>query len=546
MVEENLATPQIEAKRWIPSLVWVVPIAAALVGLSLLINAWRTTGPRITIRFQTAEGLEVGKTLVKFRNVTIGHVTGITLNADRSGVLVTADLTKSAEDVATYDTQFWVVRPRIGVGWASGLDTLLSGAFIGAEAGASKAPRRDFSGLENPPPLPHALHGKQVVLHADDLGSVSLGAPVYFKRFQVGRIIDEKLAHDGKGAELVLFIDAPNDRFVSKSTRFWNVSGIDVSVGANGMNIKTESLASVVVGGVAFGTSPALQDDPSTPAEEQFTLYKDEATAMAPPNGEPHYVRMRFARSLRGLAPGAPVEFVGVNIGSVLSIDLDYDPKSQQFPVIVTALLYPRRMGRAYVALEERGTTESDEKMAQLVGELVARGLRAQPRSASLLTGQLYLALDFIPGASKVRYDAAARPLEIPTAPGSIDELQLQVASILKKIDDLPLNGIARHLDGDLTSGHATLEHLNGEVLPGAASTLKALRGTLDNVDRTLADDAPWRGSVEDTLRETRLTLESVRALTDYLNRHPSSVIRGRRGRDPAAGAAAIVQKTAP
>jgi len=537
-VDQTPAAPHVTAKRWVPSLVWLVPLAAALVGLSLLINAWRTTGPRITISFQTAEGLEVGKTLVKYRDVTIGHVTAITLSADHNSVLVTADLAKDAEDVASDDTQFWVVRPRVGVGWASGLETLLSGAFIGAETGVSKARRRNFIGLENPPPLPHAPQGKRVVLHANDLGSVSLGAPVYFRQLQVGRVIDEKLDADGTGAQLVLFIDAPHDRFVSRSTRFWNVSGVEVSLGPNGMDLKTQSLMSVLAGGIAFGTAPTIQAGLPIGVSGQFMLYKDEAAAMAPPDGEPHYVRMRFEQSLRGLAIGAPVEFVGVNIGSVLSIDLDYDAKNQRFPVIVTAQIYPRRMGRAYDELAEQGATESDDKMARLVGQLVARGLRAQPRPGSLLTPQLYLALDFIPGASKVAFDAAATPLEIPTMRGSIDELQLKLASIVNKIDRLPLGDIAQHLDGDLVSLHGTLDHINAEVLPGATDTLGALHTTLGNVDRILADDSPWRDSVEQTLAEARRTMRSVRSLTDYLNRHPEALIRGRHAQKPSTDSA--------
>ena len=122
--DRALPVPLIRARRWVPSLVWLVPTIAALVGLSLLINTWRAAGPRITIGFQTAEGLEVGKTLVKYRNVTIGHVTAIALSADRKSVIVTADLAKSGQVAANYDTQFWVVRPRFGVGWVSGLDTL--------------------------------------------------------------------------------------------------------------------------------------------------------------------------------------------------------------------------------------------------------------------------------------------------------------------------------------------------------------------------------------------------------------------------------------
>jgi paraquat-inducible protein B len=535
-----------KSKGWVPSLVWLVPIAAALVGLSLVINSWRTTGPRITISFQTAEGLEVGKTLVKYRNVTIGHVTAITLSANRNSVLVTADLARSASDVATSDAQFWVVRPRIGVGWVSGLDTLLSGAFISAETGESKTRRSEFVGLESPPPLAHGWAGKRVVLRTDDLGSVSLGAPVYFRRLAVGRVIDEKLEPDGSGALLVLFIDAPNDRFINPSSRFWNASGIDVSLSAKGLKLKTESLASVIVGGIAFDTAPDVGNATPTSPGATYVLFKDEATAMAPPDGEPHYVRMRFAQSLRGMSPGAPVEFIGVNIGTVFSVDLDYDARNQSFPALVTAVVYPRRMGRAYDTLVEQGMAESDDKMAQLVGRLVARGLRAQPRPANLLTGQLYLALDFIPGVHTAQFNATSRPLEIPTTEGGIDELQLRLAHVVRKIDELPLQEIARHLDSDLTGMHGTLDRINGELLPGASAAVSAMHDTLGSIDRALAEDSPWRASVELTLGEARRTMRSIRSLANYLDRHPEALIRGRRSQNTGAEAPTEAKEVAP
>ena len=535
--------PHVEVKRWTPALIWLVPITAALIGLSLLINAWRTSGPRVTISFQTAQGLEVGKSLVKYRNVTIGRVSAIVLSPDQDHVLVSVDLDKSAADLATTGTRFWVVRPRIGVGWVSGLETLVSGSFIAAERGDSTTPGRFFVGLENEPPLTHGRAGRSVVLHTPDLGSLNLGAPVYFRRFEVGHVIDRQLERDGSGVRLVAFVDAPNDRFITRSTRFWNASGIDVTLGAEGMKLKTESLAAVLAGGIAFETAPALHDPQPAPPEMQFTLFKDETAAMAPPDGPPRYVRMRFAQSLRGLALGAPVEFVGVNIGSVLSIDLDYDTRDHSFPVIVTALIYPRRMGRAYQTLLEQGADESEDSMARLVGQLVARGLRAQTRPGNLLTGQLYLALDFIPHARAARFSAAVRPVEIPTVAGSFDELQLRLASIVTKIDQMPLRDIAHHLDSDLITLRGTLEQVHTQLLPTAQSALGSAQHLLSGADRTLAEDAPWRESLDQTLAEARRSLRSVRSLTDYLNRHPEALIRGRQaagsppeGRPIAAG----------
>jgi paraquat-inducible protein B len=362
---------------------------------------------------------------------------------------------------------------------------------------------------------------------------------VYFRQFQVGRVIDENLLPDGS-TRVTVFVDAPYDGFVKPVTRFWNASGIDVKLGADGLNVQTESLAAVLAGGIAFDDGPT--EDLAAAAvgmPGDFTLYKNETEAMAPPDGEPHYVRMRFAQALRGLEVGAPVEFVGVNIGSVIAVDLGYEPQNKSFPVVVTAKLYPRRMGQAYEILVAQGKTETEETLAAFVGTLVNRGLRAQPRSASLLTGKLYIALDFLPASPRVAFDASNRPVELPTVNGSFQELEANIGRLVKKVNDLPLEQIAADLHTDLTDLHETLSELHGRVLPSAVDTLSALHTTLDFVDRTLDVESPLQRGLTETLSESRTTLQAVRELADYLDRHPDALLRGRRAqkmpRRPAA-----------
>ena len=225
--EEELPTPAVQNRRWIPRLVWVVPIVAAVIGISLLIRNWENAGPRITISFLSGEGVQVGKTLVKYRDVTVGHVSAVVLSADHQTVVVSADLSKDAASLLKADTQFWIVRPRIGVGSVSGLDTLLSGVYIGMKTGAATLRERQFVGLENPPALSHGPRGRELQLHAARAGSLAIGAPVYFRQFQVGRVIDENLLRDGS-TRVTVFVEAPYDGFVKPVTRFWNASGIDV------------------------------------------------------------------------------------------------------------------------------------------------------------------------------------------------------------------------------------------------------------------------------------------------------------------------------
>jgi paraquat-inducible protein B len=526
--EEELPAPAVRNRTWIPRLVWVVPIVAAVTGISLLVKNWENAGPQITISFLSGEGVQVGKTLVKYRDVTVGHVSAVGLSADHQTVLVSADLSKDAASLLKADTQFWIVRPRIGVGSVSGLGTLLSGNYIGMKTGAATLSERHFIGLENPPALSHGPRGRELMLHAARAGSLGIGAPVYFRQFQVGRVIDENLLSDGS-TRVTVFVEAPYDGFVKPVTRFWNASGIDVKLGADGLNVQTESLAAVLAGGVAFDDGPTEVVAAAVDMPGNFSLYKNETEAMAPPDGDPHYVRMRFSQALRGLDVGAPVEFVGVNIGSVVAVDLGYQRQDRSFPVIVTAKLYPRRMGQAYDALTAQGKTESVETLATFVGTLVDRGLRAQPRSASLLTGKLYIALDFLPASSRTTFDASIRPLELPTANGTFQELEASVGRLVKKVNDLPLEQIAADLHTDLTDLHETLSELHGRVLPSAVDTLSALHTTLNSVDRTLDVESPLQRGLTETLSESRTTLQAVRELADYLDRHPDALLRGRR-----------------
>jgi paraquat-inducible protein B len=526
--EEELPTPLVQNRRWIPRLVWVVPIAAAVIGISLLIRNLENAGPRITISFLSAEGVQVGKTLVKYRDVTVGSVSAVVLSADHQTVVVSADLSKDAASLLKADTQFWIVRPRIGVGSVSGLDTLLSGVYIGMKTGTATSGERHFVGLENPPALSHGPRGRELQLHAARRGSLAIGAPVYFRQFQVGRVIDESLLPDGS-TRVTVFVDAPYDGFVKPVTRFWNASGIDVKLGADGLDVHTESLAAVIAGGLAFDDGPPEAVPAAAGIPSDFTLYKNETEAMAPPDGAPHYVRMRFAQALRGLEVGAPVEFVGVDIGSVVAVDLGYDGHDKSFPVIVTAKLYPRRMGQAYEALAAQGKTESEATLAAFVGTLVNRGLRAQPRSGSLLTGKLYIALDFLPASPRAAFDASIRPLELPTVNGTFQELEANVGRLVKKVNDLPLEKIAADLHTDLTDLHETLSELHTRVLPSAVDTLSALHSTLDSADRTLDVESPLQRGLTETLSETRNTLRAVRELADYVDRHPDALLRGRR-----------------
>ena len=533
---DDLPRPVVERRRYRGSLIWLVPALAALVGLSLVIHSWLQAGPEITVSFQSAEGLDAGKTPVKYKNVVIGRVKKIQLSSDRSHVLVEIALDKSARGFATDGTRYWVVRPRIGLGGVSGIDTLFSGAFIGADVGESNQSKDDFTGLETPPAVNHGALGRSYVLRSADLGSLDVGSPVYYRRIQVGRVASYALDKDGQGVSMQIFIDGPNDRFVTKSSRFWNASGVDLSLGANGLKLNTQSLAAVLAGGVAFQDPPGPHDSTTASEDASFQLFGDRDTAMAPPDGEPHYIRMRFDQSVRGLAVDAPVEFLGINIGKVVSVRLDYDEKTQKFPVLVGALVYPQRLGNAYEKLEAlaRARGESQD-LPRLMGRLIDHGLRAQARTGNLLTGQLYVSLDFMPHAAKVTFDPNAKPLTLPTAAGSFDKLQEQLGGIVDKLDKVPFDSIGKNLDQSLAGLNATLKQVNGQTLPAFKDTLQGVQKTLGSANQALSGDSPLQRNLGVTLEQVQRMARSLRVLSDYLGGHPDALLRGRRADPPPA-----------
>jgi paraquat-inducible protein B len=546
----DVPAPQIKSSRHKPSLVWLVPALAVLVGLSMLIHAWLASGPVITISFQAATGLEAGKTAVKYKDVVIGNVTAIALSPDNTRVLATVELQKSAAGFAREDSRFWVVRPRIGAGGVSGVETVLSGSYIGVDAGKSKNLKHEFVGLETPPSVVSDTPGKSFLLHTDDLGSLEIGSPVYYRHINVGQVAAYHLDEDGKGVMVQVFIQAPNDRFVTANTRFWNASGVDLSFGSNGLKLNTQSLATIVAGGIAFANPPSATETAAA-GQTRFVLAHDEQTAMADPDGEPIPMRLRFDQSLRGLAVGAPVEFLGKDVGRVTAIDVDYDAATQSFPVIVDVVVFSRRL--PLVENKVRSTTGDVPIQFQgFMRGLVARGLRAQPRPGNLLTGQLYIALDFIPHAKPASFDVSAEPWIMPTVRADFSRLQEQVASIVDKLDHVPFDAIGRHLDADLVTfdktlrqAGQTLDQVNTQVLPELHGTLQDTRSTLGNFNGVLAPDAQLPQNINQTMLELQRSARSLRTFTDMLGRHPESLVRGRAA-DSAEAGTSKKEKSAP
>jgi len=510
--------------------VWLIPILSALIGLSLVYHAWSQKGPTITISFKSASGLEVGKTQIKYRDVVVGLVKDIRLSDERDKVIVEAELSKDAQGLAHTGTQFWVVKPRVGAGGISGLSTLVSGSYIEADTDTpvnQKVNKTSFVGLETPPPIQSDRPGTRFTLQSTNMGSLGPGSPVYFRRIQVGSVTDYRLDEGGKFVDIQVFIDAPYDKYVTMSTRFWDASGVTVNLGSGGVEIHTESLAAILAGGVAFDSFGSQTIQPA--GDYRFRLYASQKAAEAVPRGIAVPITMRFNQSTRGLAKGALIDFKGTEIGIVEEVQLDVDRQQLRFYTSVQATLYPERLGEIFSSMPNENRTS--EHVAQSLGWFIQRGMRAQLRTANILSGQLYIALDEFPKAPKVASVKSTLPLDIPTvASDDLGKIQEQVSSIVAKIDKMPIEEIGKELNTALRQLTQFTQSLDKTVVPELNATMKQLRKSLKDFDSLIEPGSPMTSQFDTLVQELTRTSRSLRQLTDSIQSQPDSVIMGRKG----------------
>lgn len=530
------------SSRWahLP-LVWILPVIVVLAGGFVVIHEKLAQGVTVQIRFHNADGLEANRTKIRYKDVEIGEVSNIRVAENRKEVIVTAEIQRNAKEYMVTDTRFWVVRPRISAAGITGLGTLVSGEYISADVGQSKIRSSGFVGLEVPPVVTSDLPGREFLLHAEDLGSLAVGSSVFYRHLTAGQVIGYTLDPGGTGVTIRVFVNAPFDSYVNGATRFWQASGVDMSLSSDGVRLRTESLTSILEGGVAFQTLPGAQVRPVA-ADTSFSLYLDEERAMRPTESEIRRFVMYFKGSLRGLSAGAPVELHGINIGEVRTLDVEYDANRQslRFPVVVE--LYPRRIrGKASNMDRSVGRAEDTEAGSRsLLDTLVRQGLRAELKTGNLLTGQKFVALDLYQDPPLDRVDWNEQPAIFPTISSSLDDIQDSLGSIARKLDKVPFDQLSLRilttmgtLEQTLKSADHLLQNVNGNLAPQVQATLAEAQAAMKNAKEVLAQDAPLSSDLGSTLLQVSRAAKSITALVDYLERHPESLLRGKPGDSP-------------
>jgi paraquat-inducible protein B len=536
---QGFAKPAIKRGRRL-SPIWAFPIVAALVGIWLAYTTFSERGPTITIDFKTAAGLEAGKTRVKYRDIDLGTVDRIEPSPDLSHVVVSAKMNKEAEGHLTDKTQFWVVRPRIGLSGLSGLETLVSGAYIEMDPAKGKS-KRKFIGLETPPVVRADVPGREFVLTTKRLGSIGPHSPIYFRDIKVGEVISYDFSDPNADIKVRIFVYAPYDSQVYDHTHFWKASGITFGAGPSGFKLEMESLEAVLLGGLAFDSPEIVRQGEPSKELTAFALFEDRSAAQDAAYTRSLRAIVEFGGSVDGLEAGSPVKFHGIKVGRVIDFDLVFDPATTTFHVPVIIEIEPERIHLASGNYDQFG-------QGRLLPEFVARGMRAQLKSASLITGQLFVAFDVFPDAPQASIVQTATYPILPTVPNEMENITRSVTETLDRIATLPLDAMVKEIRDILVSVQAVIGSPDvKEAVKQSVPLLESLRKASDAASLTMrradsamgsmetgyGDNSQIRRNLADLTRTLQDTARSIRQLADFVERHPEALIRGKAASTP-------------
>jgi paraquat-inducible protein B len=536
------STPQPAAtvRRSRISAVWIIPLVALCIAAYLGYRTVSEEGPLVTLTFRSADGLTAAQTQVRHKAVQLGVVETIRLSDDMSNVIVTLRMRREARPYLTDTARFWVVRPRISSGSLAGIETLVSGGYIEMDPGARAGPEKlQFTGLEQPPGVRYGEPGRTFVMRAERVGSLTAGAPVFWRDITVGEVLGYDIGNGTGPVTVNIFVRAPYDGFVHTNSHFWNASGLSVQVGAAGLHVEVASLQALLSGGVAFDTPAQAGKATQAAAETVFPLFHNYDEAQASGYTTTQAFVTYFQSSVRGLGKGSAVEFDGIQIGTVTAVTLQPDTATSGVRVRVDLEIQPERvLGPNNVAAEDPVTTAR---------RLVAQGMKAQLQTASYLTGQQVLAMNIAPGALPGEIVQDGKDLVIPSQGGGIDNILTAVSDMAGKLDRLPLDQIGQNLNGTLRSASGALASVQELVrnanagltplfrrVPEITASLqdaaaKASR-TFGSLDTSYGTNSQFQRELERAMTQVGDTARSIRLLADFLDRHPEALVRGRAG----------------
>ncbi len=542
------------------SLIWLIPILAGAIAVYLVITTLADRGPLITISFKTGSGISAQQTQVTHKAVALGMVEDVQLTNDLKAVHVRVRMNREGSKILTDHARFWVVKPRLSSGDLSGLETLVSGAYIEVDPGLPGGrSERNFVGLEEPPGMRSDEPGTSYSLRAVRLGSLGPGAPVFYRDVTVGEVLSYDLG-DGLGPVTInIFVHQPFDKFVHQDTHFWNASGASLSLGGSGVHVELESLQALLSGGVAFETphqiGSSTSSAPPAAANAKFMLFEDKSQADAAGFVQKIPFVTYFTTSVGGLARGSPVNVFGIQVGTVDDVKLMLDQEHGQMRVRVSYDLQPER-----VFAQDTAIREADP--ARVTEALVGQGMRAVLESSSFITGQKQISLQYVPGASPARMGHEGNALVMPSQGGGVDNIMASLSDIATKLDKIPFEDIGRNLNATLASASrviggpeahnaltrlgetlADVQHLVrrtdqglGPILQRLPKISAELQQAVERANAALGEggyggNSDFQRGVSRVLDQVNDAARSLRLLADFLDRHPEALLQGRSGK---------------
>lgn len=515
-----------KARRF--SLVWVIPIIAFIVFVILLWNNSLNKGPQITIKMPSAESVEEGKTLVKLHSVTVGRVTEIKLDDDYDSAVLTVQMAKDTEDLLNEDSLFWVVKPRVETTSISGLDTLISGSYIEMRRGKSDKMSATFSMLLDPPTDINNTKGIELILYSDGNKRLNPGDFVTYRGFNVGNVLSSSLDLDNKRIRYVIFIADPYTKLVDSNTRFWISSGIDVSIGTEGVNFNTESINNILRGGIAFDSFSSKKGEMLAPLSEH-NLFKNQNEARIDYASSGILYAVMVENGLQKIKQGADVVFQGIKVGEVITapwlekidtIFTDY----KQIPILIAI--------NAYDSSNLNKIRESlDNKLKQ--GKLCASAV-----ASSFISGNNQIELRYLSDSEKAVFADNKVYRNVNVIPYlKAGSLQNEISSFINRLEQFDVEGISNNVKTSLasvTDAMKAFEKSNLDV--NKSELIQRLTVAFTNFNETVKSYGPD----SDTYKKLNATLKDLDRIVSELSltatkigNKPNSLIFGSDNKDP-------------
>ncbi|MBC7009268.1 intermembrane transport protein PqiB [Pseudoalteromonas sp. BZK2] len=524
------------------SAIWIIPLIALLIGAWMLYQYQANKGTTIFIKMPHAEGIVAGKTEIKVRSVKIGQINHVRLSDQQNSVIARAQIDKHYDDLLTDDAKIWVVKPRIDDTGITGMSTLLSGVYLEFAPGESKKLADKFELQDEPALIGNDVKGGRFTLLSYNAEVLDVSTGIYFKDYKIGQIETATFDWKNQAMKYGIFINEPYQNLITLNSIFWVNSGIEIDLSADGINVNTGSLSKLLKGGISVGIPEQQSPGEVATNGHSFSLSNSYKAALEERFYDFDYYLIDFEQSIRGLRAGAPVEYRGMRIGSVVeapaSVMIDGKPAHFRTDNTAVPALIKIEYGRLY-----HDSTAAREFWHSSLDNWIKNGLRASLKPGNLLTGAVYVDLDIYDNAEPAELKTIADYTVFPSVSSGITVIADQVSDVLNKVNNLKIEDSLAQMQTTFSEyqelAHDMRELINkqdtqdlpGDINRNFAEMTKSMQQfdkTMKQFEKTMASyeqGSAFHQQLQTTLSEFKRLSEELQPLTRGLNQQPNMLI---------------------